>query len=184
MADYQLSEDSLEIGALAPDFYLKGVEGDMHSLASYKDSVLVIAAVCNHCPYVQAYLDRMIDLQERYLDRGVKMIGINSNDVSRYPDDSFEKMAEMAEKRGFNFDYLRDDDQSVAQAYLFERTPQFLVFDQERRLRYTGGLDDGCRDVSQVTERPLEDAIVALLEGREVARPEAPSIGCSVKWVE
>lgn len=185
MADYQLADNPFPIGSLAPDFNLKGVDGVMHSLESYGEfPVLVVAAMCNHCPYVQAYLNRLIDFQARYEGRGVKVVGINSNDVMRYPDDSFEKMVEMVKERGFNFDYLRDDDQITAQAYHFERTPQFFVFDAERTLRYAGGFDDGCRDATQVTERPLEDAVVALLEGRVVARPEAPSIGCSLKWVE
>ena len=185
MADYQLADHPFPIGSFAPNFDLKGVDGEMHSLISYAAfPVLVVAAVCNHCPYVQAYLNRLIDFQARYLERGVKVIGINSNDATRYPDDSFGKMVEIAMERGFNFDYLRDENQVVARAYHFERTPQFFVFDQERRLCYTGGFDDGCRDASQVTERPLEDAVCALLDGLEILRPEALSIGCSLKWVE
>src|SRR3990167_1558337 len=140
MADYQLANHPFTIGSFAPDFDLKGVDGGMHSLASYaKFSILVVAAVCNHCPYVQAYLNRLVDFQARYLEHGVKVIGINPNDATRYPDDSFEKMVETAMERGFNFDYLRDENQAVAMAYHFERTPQFFVFDKERRLRYTGG---------------------------------------------
>lgn len=184
MADYQLADHPLSLGSAAPNFDLPGTDGARHSLSSYDGArVLVVAAICNHCPYVQAYMDRLIDFQARMKHRGVKVVGINSNDAARYPEDSFDSMVTMAEERGFNFDYLCDEDQSVARAYHFERTPQFFVFDAARRLRYTGGFDDGCRDAALVTERPLEDAVVALLEGREVVRPEAPSIGCSLKWI-
>ena len=183
MAEYSPASHPLSIGSLAPDFNLKGVDGKMHSLESYSDKlILVIGAVCNHCPYVQAYLERMIILQEKYANQGVKLVGINSNDEENYPTDNFDHMVETACDMGFNFDYLRDEDQSVAKAFHMERTPQFFVFDAERKLRYSGGFDNNYKDPDAVTERPLEDAIQALLENREVPKPEAQFIGCSVKW--
>ena len=111
-------------------------------------------------------------------------VGINSNDVENYPDDSYDHMVAMAREQGLNFDYLRDEDQAVAKAFHMERTPQFFVFDKERKLRYTGGFDDNYKDPAAVTEHPLEDAILDLLEGREVQKPIAHFIGCSVKWRE
>jgi peroxiredoxin len=185
MAEFTLAENPFPIGSPAPDFSLKCVDGEIHDLGSFKDyPVLVIAAVCNHCPYVQAYLDRMVELQRKYMDSKVLFVGINSNDESRYPDDSYDNMVLATQIKGLNFHYLRDEDQSAAKAYHMERTPQFFVFDAERKLRYSGGFDDNHQDPSAVTDRPLEEAIVALLHGNEVLRPEAPSIGCSLKWKE
>lgn len=183
MADYTLAQTPFPLGSPAPAFNLKEVDGKMHSLESYQHfPILVVAAVCNHCPYVQAYLDRMIELQSKYAHRGVTFVGINSNDAQNYPEDSYDNMVKIAREKGFNFDYLRDEDQSVAAAFHMERTPQFFVFDAARKLRYTGGFDNNYKDAGAVTEHPLEDAILDLLEGREVEKPVAHFIGCSVKW--
>ncbi|MDP2624746.1 MAG: thioredoxin family protein, partial [Candidatus Peregrinibacteria bacterium] len=169
MAEYTFADNPFLIGYSAPDFNLKGVDGEMHSLATYADKpILVVMAICNHCPYVQAYLERLVALQEKFMDKGVQFVGINSNDVSRYPTDGFEDMVKTAEEYGFNFPYLRDDDQSVAEAYHAERTPQIFVFDAERKLQYTGGIDNNYQNPDAVTERPLEDALNALVEGRDV----------------
>lgn len=183
MADYTLAQNPFPLGELAPDFNLKGVDGEMYSLATYADkSVLVIAFVCNHCPYVMAYWDRLKALQETFGAQGVHIIGINSNDDVNYPDDSYENMVELYSSEGLNFSYLRDETQDVAKAYHAERTPQVFVFDADRKLRYTGGIDNSYNDPENVTETPLKDALEALLEGREVEKPEAHSVGCSVKW--
>lgn len=185
MADYTLAEHPFPLGSPAPDFSLVGTDGQTHALASFDaKSILALVFMCNHCPYVQAYVDRLIGLQRQFGGRGVQLIGINPNDETRYPDDSLEKMIEMAQATGLNFPYLRDSTQVVAQAYHAERTPQVFVFDAERRLRYTGGIDNHYRDPAAVTERPLHDALKALVEGRPVLKPEAHFIGCSVKWVE
>jgi peroxiredoxin len=185
MADYALAENPFPIGSLAPDFFLSGVDGDTYSLASFESKpILVVVFMCNHCPYVQAYIERLIALQTQFGDQGVQLVGINPNDETRYPDDSLEKMVEMVRTSGLNFLYLRDSSQTVARAYHAERTPQVFVFDRERKLRYTGGIDNNYRDLAAVTERPLEDALNALVEGREVLKPEAHFIGCSVKWSE
>jgi peroxiredoxin len=185
MADYKLADNPFPIGSDAPDFHLKGVDGGMHSLETYEGKlILCVMFICNHCPYVQAYLERIVDLQARFEEKGVQLIGVNPNDVTRYPDDSFEHMVELAAEKHFNFPYLQDDTQEMAQAYHAERTPQVFVFDAERKLRYTGGIDNGCKEPEAVTERPLEDALNALVDGREIEKPEAHFIGCSVKWTE
>tara|TARA_B100000315_G_scaffold223365_1_gene228096 strand:+ start:158 stop:715 length:558 start_codon:yes stop_codon:yes gene_type:complete len=183
MADYTLAANPFPLGGSAPDFNMKGVDGDMHTLADYADKQILVAAfICNHCPYVVAYIDRLIALQGEFEAKGVQFIGVNSNDETNYPDDSYENMIKMVEEYGLNFPYLRDGDQSVAKAYHAERTPQIFVFDKERKLQYTGGVDNSCRDPEGVTETPLKDALEALTEGLEVPKPEAHSIGCSVKW--
>src|SRR5215210_9448817 len=108
----------------APSFTLPGVDGREHSLDDYADAeVLVLIQSCNHCPYVQAWEDRMIAIQRDYADRGVRLVAVNSNDSTRYPGDSFDEMRARAEQRGFNFDYLHDEDQSLLRALGSERTP-------------------------------------------------------------
>jgi peroxiredoxin len=185
MAEYTLADNPFPIGSSAPDFSLPGTDDETYSLASFADApILVVMFICNHCPYVQAYLERLVALQEQYKDQGVQFVGINPNDVSRYPTDDMPHMKQLAEEQGFNFPYLRDEDQEVTEAYHAERTPQIFVFDAERKLRYAGGIDDNYQDESAVKERPLADALDDLVAGKEVRVPEAHFIGCSVKWVE
>ena len=167
----------------APDFTLPGTDGKTHSLADYADKpILVLVQSCNHCPYVQAYEDRIIALQSEFADRGVKVVAINSNDTVSYPADSFDRMVERAQLKNFNFDYLHDKSQAVARALGAQRTPEVFVYDGPRRLRYHGGIDDSWDNARAVTRRPLHDAITALLEGRDPAPASTPAVGCTVKW--
>jgi peroxiredoxin len=181
MAEYTLAANPFPIGVAAPDFEMRGADGQQYSLSSFEGKdVLVVAFVCNHCPYVVAYWERLRALVAEFLE--VQFVGINSNDDVNYPDDSYEKMVELAEREQLKFPYLRDESQDIAKAYHAERTPQVFVFNAERKLVYTGGIDDSCRDAEQVGEQMLRDALLALREGREIEKPEAPSIGCSIKW--
>jgi len=174
---------SLTIGSEAPDFDLPGTDGQSHSLASYGDSpVLALVWSCNHCPYVQAYEDRLIALQRDLSARGVRLVAINSNSAVTHPADSFDRMAERAEAKGFNFDYLHDESQSVAHAHGAQRTPEVFVFDGDRRLRYHGGIDDSWDDPKAVTKTPLRDALDALLAGEEPSPTSTPAVGCTIKW--
>jgi peroxiredoxin len=173
---------SLAITEHVPSFRLRGVDGVEHSLEDYADAeVLVLVQSCNHCPYVQAWEGRMKAIQRDYADPGVKLVAVNSNDPERYPEDSFEEMGRRAEREGFNFDYLWDEDQSVARALGAGRTPEVFVFDCDRRLVYHGAIDDS-RDESGVTQEYLRDALDAVLGGREPPVAETPPSGCSVKW--
>lgn len=167
----------------APDFSLPGVDGRIRSLADYADRpVLVVFFSCNHCPYVQAYESRLMEIQRDFAPRGVQLVAINSNDDVTHPADSFERMVERARERGFNFDYLRDATQGVARAYAAQRTPEVFVFDAARRLRYHGGIDDSWDNPRAVTRTPLRDAVTALLEGREPTPVSTPAVGCTIKW--
>lgn len=161
---------------------LKGVDGKSHSSSDFREPVLVVVFSCNHCPYVQAYEDRMIAFQKAYAPKGVRMVAINANDEVNYPDDSFDEMVRRARKKGFNFPYLRDPDQTAAEAFGATHTPQFFVFDKERKLRYSGKLDDNWKDPGGVAEFYLRDAVEALIAGREVAVAETHSVGCTIKW--
>jgi peroxiredoxin len=173
---------TLALGSDAPSFDLPGVDGDQHSLGDYADApLLALVQSCNHCPYVQAWEGRMIGLQRDYGDRGFRLVAISSNDAEHYPDDSFEEMRARAERLGFNFDYLYDEDQSVAHALGAERTPEVFLFDGDRKLVYHGAIDDS-RDDRAVSQHYLRDALDALLAGEKPSVAETPAVGCSVKY--
>lgn len=176
-------EDKLKIGSEAPDFFLKGVDDKKYSLASFSDKkILIVIFSCNHCPYVQAYQQRIIDLQNEFAKDGIQIVAINSNDDTQYPEDSFEEMKKRAEEKKFNFPYLRDETQEIAKAYGATHTPQIFLFDANRKLRYEGKIDDNWREPERVKSKYLRDAIVEVLNGKEVSVPETFSIGCTIKW--
>jgi peroxiredoxin len=173
---------TLTLATIAPPFDLPGVDGRNHSLDEYADTpALAVVWSCNHCPYVQAWEGRMKAIQRDYGDRGFRLVAINSNDVTRYPEDSFDEMKARAEREGFNFDYLFDEDQAAARAYGPTRTPEVFLFDRDRTLVYHGAIDDS-RDELAVTEHYLREALDAVLEGREPPEAETMPVGCSVKW--
>ncbi len=173
----------VRIGDRILPFRLPGTDGRMHAVEDYADrAVLVVIFSCNHCPYVQAWEDRMIALQRAYADRGVQFLLINSNDPEQYPEDSFPRMKERAEQKGYPFPYLYDETQEVARAYGAERTPEVFVFDRERVLRYHGAIDDNYEDPNAVKHHYLRDALEAVLAGREVPVSETRPVGCTIKW--
>jgi peroxiredoxin len=174
---------TLQLGESAPLFELPGVDGRSYSLDDFRHAkVLVVFFSCNHCPYVLGSEDRIKALHDKFHPRGVDWVAINSNETEHHPDDDFEHMQSHAREAGLKFPYLRDEYQEVARLYGALRTPHFFVFDSERRLRYTGRLDDNPREEDKATTHELADAIEALLEGREVPTPLTNPIGCNVKW--
>lgn len=174
---------SLKIGEQAPRFSLAGVDGATYDLERFAGKpVLAVIFSCNHCPYVQAYEDRLVAIQRDYADRGVQLVAINSNDDADYPEDSLEHMIARATAKKFNFPYLRDASQEVARAYGASHTPQLFVFDRQRRLRYTGKIDDNWQDPRAVTRRYLREALDALLGGASPKEAETRAIGCTIKW--
>lgn len=174
---------TLTLGASAPDFSLPGVDGKTYSLADFEDApVLVVAFSCNHCPYVVNSEDRIVAFANEYAQRGVAFVAINANSENTYADDSFDHMVIRAKDKNFQFPYLRDLSQEVALAYGALRTPHYYVFDGERKLRYTGRMDDNPRNPGQETTHELRDAVEDVLAGREVATPLTNPIGCNVKW--
>lgn len=174
---------TLELGQAAPDFALPGVDGRTHSLDTYKDCrVLVLVFSCNHCPYVIGCEERMIRFAELYAKKGVAFVAINSNETENHPEDSFEHMVKRAEEKNFPFAYLRDESQDIARAYGALRTPHFYVFDEHRKLRYTGRMDDSPRTPGNETTHELADAVDAVLAGAEVPVALTNPIGCNVKW--
>lgn len=174
----------LNLGDTAPDFNLMGIDDKSHSLDEFKGkSTLVVVFMCNHCPYVQANIERLIKMQKEFAGNGVQFVGINSNDEKLYPEDGFDKMKVYARIRGFNFPYLRDADQNIAKAYDAQCTPEAYLFDKDRKLRYHGRIDDNYQDLSAVKSPDLRNAIEALVRGKEVLKPLTPAVGCSIKWV-
>jgi len=183
----------LAIGASAPDFCLPGIDGQTHCLKDYAASkVLVIAFTCNHCPTAQLYEGRIKQLAADYRDRGVALVAIEPNNPSAvrldemgYTDvgDALEDMKIRAAYRHFNFPYLYDGDtQSVSRAYGPSATPHLFIFDSERKLRYTGRVDNNPRE-PLVTIRDARNAIDAILAGQPVPLAKTPSVGCSTKWM-
>ena len=173
---------TLALADAAPPFRLPGVDGRDRSLDDYADATaLALVWSCNHCPYVQAWEGRMKQIQADYGDRGFRLVAVNSNDAESYPEDSFDEMRRRAREQGFNFDYLYDEDQSVARGYGPERTLEVFLFDRDRRLVYHGAIDDS-RDDRSVARHYLRDAVEAVLAGREPDPADTPAVGCSVKW--
>ncbi len=173
----------LQIGQRAPDFSLPGVDGKDHSLAQFKDKkVIVVVFTCNHCPYVQAYEDRLIAIQRDYGPRGVQLIAINPNDAAGYPEDSFDNMVKRAKQKNYNFPYLRDETQRTARAYGAEYTPEVFVFNSRLDLRYVGRIDDNWQNPDKARSHNLRDAIEAVLAHKKIENPVTHAIGCTIKW--
>ncbi len=173
----------LPLGSQAIDFQLKSVWAKSYSLKSFADKkAVVIVFSCNHCPYVQAYENRMVQIQDDYLPKSVTLVAINSNDETGYPEDSFPNMVKRAKERNFNFPYLRDETQEVARGYGAICTPHAFVFDQKRELQYKGRIDDNWRNPEEVKTRDLRNALDAILGGRKPAVQETRPYGCSIKW--
>jgi len=176
-------ETSLKIGSKAPNFKLPGTDGKEYDLNSFSDKkALVVIFSCNHCPYVQAYEERIKAIQNDYSNKGVSVIAINSNEDRGYPEDSFENMKIRARERKFNFPYLRDEVQAVAKAYGASHTPEIFLFDGNRKLVYQGKIDDNWQYPDKVKNKYLRNAIDELLAGKEISVPETYSIGCTIKW--
>lgn len=174
----------LPLGTTAPDFSLKDTDGATVSLSDFKKSkALLIVFMCNHCPYVKHVAPELQKLAVEYQAKGVAVVGISSNDVDGYPDDSPEKMVEEKAARGYTFPYLYDADQSVAKAYHAACTPDFYVFDSDQQLVYRGQMDDSRPKTDRpVTAADLRAALDAVLAGEEPSETQTPSIGCNIKW--
>jgi peroxiredoxin len=179
-----MATDKLKINDKMPVFKnLPGVDGKKYSSEDYADKkILVVIFSCNHCPYVKAYEERMISFQKSYGDRGVQLVAINSNETKNYPEDNFDEMVKNAKKKNFNFIYLRDEDQTVADAFGATHTPEFFVFDDKRSLCYHGKMDDNWQNPTAVKDKYLHEAVDAILNSKEVKTPETFSIGCTIKW--
>lgn len=173
---------NVQIGDPAIDFDLPSVRDGDVSLQDYTDrDAVVVLFTCNHCPYAQAWEDRLIQIAHDYNDQGVGFVAISSNDPEQYPADSPDAMRQRADEKNFPFPYLFDASQDVARAYGAERTPEVFVFDKEGQLRYHGAPDDSYEE-AQMTTPYLRNALDALLAAEEVPVTETPPVGCTIKW--
>jgi peroxiredoxin len=174
----------LELGSEAPDFRLPDPHGKLVARDDFRDAPgLLVVFLCNHCPFVKHIREGFAAFAREYAERGLAVVAINSNDVEAYPDDAPPRMAEEAERAGYVFPYLFDASQEVAKAYRAACTPDFFLFDGERRLVYRGQFDDSRPSNGiPVTGRDLRAAADALLDGRPIPSDQKPSIGCGIKW--
>ncbi len=175
----------LPLGTEAPDFSLVNVDGKTVSLGDFADApALLVVFMCNHCPFVKHIADPLAQLTAEYMTKGVAVVGISSNDVATFPADSPEQMVREAEERGYQFPYLFDETQEVAKAYHAACTPDFFLFDRDRRLVYRGQFDDSRPDSGiPITGRDLRAALDAVLAGKKPSDQQRPSIGCNIKWI-
>lgn len=174
----------LPLGTTAPDFQLPDTDGKIVSLSDFKDkAALLVVFMCNHCPYVIHLRDGLAQLAKDYAPRGVGIVGINANDVKKYPADSPAKMKEEVKTAGYTFPYLYDETQSVAKAYRAACTPDIYLFDKDHRLVYRGQFDASRPGNGMpVTGEDLRAALEAVLANKPVSDQQIASMGCNIKW--
>jgi peroxiredoxin len=174
----------LALGTKAPHFHLPDPHGRWVSADEFQNApALLVAFICNHCPYVKHIRSRFAELAKEYQSRGVAVVGISSNDVASFPEDAPQKMAEEVVQAGYTFPYLYDESQEVAKAYHAACTPDFFLFDRNRQLVYRGQFDDSRPNNGRpVTGADLRAALDAVLGGRPVSAEQKPSVGCNIKW--
>ncbi len=180
------SSTMLPLGTQAPAFSLPDTEGNTLQLSDLSDSqALLVIFMCNHCPYVKHVAEQLKSLTDDYMPRGVAVVAISSNDADKYPEDSLEAMATEKSERGYQFAYLYDESQQVAEAYAAACTPDFYLFDSDQKLAYRGQLDSS-RPKSDipVTGADLRAALDAVLQGQSPVEQQTASIGCNIKWKE
>ena len=174
----------LALGTTAPDFSLPDFNGKVHQLSEFKSAKgLVIAFICSHCPFVKHIRSEFAKFAREYQSKGIAVVAINSNDLQTYPQDGPAGMKEEAHSVGYIFPYLLDESQSIAKAYQAACTPDFYLFDHNRKLVYRGQFDGSRPGNGQpVTGKDLRNAVDALLQGKSISNDQLPSIGCNIKW--
>jgi peroxiredoxin len=174
----------VELGVAMPEFALKdAVSGKTVSSRDFGGDPLLVAFMCNHCPYVKHILEAFVEFAREYGPKGLGIVAISPNDPEDYPEDAPERMAQVARQRGFTFSYLFDDSQKVAQAFQAVCTPDLFLFDRDRKLVYRGQFDSSRpNNTMAVTGSDLRAAADAVLLGREIPGRQTPSVGCSIKW--
>ena len=180
--------EGYKVGDYATDFSLKNIDGKNVSLAQYKNAKgFIVVFTCNHCPYAKLYEDRIIELNNKYADKGYPVVAINPNDASQQPEDSFENMQKRAKEKGFTFPYLQDENQQITATYGATRTPQVYLLNKDKkgyRVEYIGAIDNNHKDASKADQKYVEDAVNQLMTGKKPKTSSTKAIGCTIKWKE
>jgi len=173
-----------ELGMIAPDIDLTAPDGERYVLADQQiDNGLLVIFMCNHCPYVLHIIARLADKIRTYQEQGIAVVAINSNDASAYPDDSPGKMIHLAKEFNFSFPYLVDEKQEVAKAYRAACTPDFFLYDANKKLVYRGQYDSARPgNDDPITGEDLSVAVDQLVAGKAISSEQRPSMGCNIKW--
>lgn len=180
-----IESNMMPLGTKAPYFNLPDtISGEQKSLSELKsDKATVVMFICNHCPFVKHVQQGLVQLANDYIRRGVSFIAISSNDVENYPEDSPQRMKQVAKQFDYPFPYLYDESQDIARAYLAACTPDFYIFDKDLKCVYRGQMDDSrpSNDIP-VTGKDIRATLDAILAGKPVNEDQKPSIGCNIKW--
>ena len=173
-------------GDLASDFNLKNLKGKTVSLSQFENAKgFIVVFTCNTCPVVKQYEKRIMDLHDKFSEKGYPVVAINSNDKNVSPGDSFEKMQELAQSKGYKFEYLYDESQDIAKEYGATNTPHVYVLSKQNddlRIEYVGAIDNNADDASKADKHYVQDAVNALLKGNEVQLAGTKAVGCGIKW--
>jgi peroxiredoxin len=171
------------LGTPLPEFSLPDYDGTIHESGEYADTPILVAFICNHCPFVKHIVDEFARQAKDYQQNGVAVVAVSSNDIDAYPQDDPAHMKTFAEEHGFTFPYLVDENQEVARRYQAACTPDFFLFDADHRLVYRGQFD-GSRPSNDVpvTGEDLADAVDRVSRGDSVPAEQTPSVGCNIKW--
>ena len=178
--------EGYKIGDIARDFSLKNVDGKNVALADFKNAKgYIVVFTCNHCPFSKAYESRIMGLDKKYSSLGYPVIAINPNDVKTVPEDSYDNMVALAKEKNYTFPYLYDESQQIASTYGAARTPHVFVIQKvngNNVVKYIGAIDNNADDANKVTAKFVENAVDALLAGKEIPLAETKAIGCTIKW--
>lgn len=181
----EIDGNGYQVGDVATDFELMNIDGKMISLANYNDAKgFIVIFTCNTCPYAVAYEDRIIDLDKKYAEKGYPVIAIMPNNTEVKPGDSFDSMQARASSKGFTFPYLIDEGQKIYPQYGATKTPHVYVLEKTKEgniVKYIGAIDDNYQDAAKVNTKYVEDAVDALLDGKEIKEKQTRAIGCSIK---
>lgn len=186
MSAFIHASSGYEPGSEAIDFKLKNIDGTYKSLADYKDAKgFIIVFTCNHCPYAKAYENRIIALDKKYKSKGYPVIAINPNDSAAYPEDAYPEMVKRAKKKKYPFPYLYDETQEIAKAYGAMKTPHIYLLNRGNGkliVKYIGAIDDNTEDEKKAKTKYVENAVDALIAGKEIETKSTKAIGCGIKW--
>ncbi len=181
-----LAKEPYKAGDVATDFSLKNLAGKEVSLSDLDDARgFIVVFTCNTCPVVKKYEQRIVELHEKFRDKGYPVVAINSNDKNVSPGDSYEKMQKLAKSKGYKFEYLYDESQKVAREYGATNTPHVYVLSKDGddlKIKYVGAIDNNADDASKADKHYVEDAVNALLKGENVPVAGTKAVGCGIKW--